>query len=111
MKFSVLATFLGVGRDGTGRTNKQTNGQTDIGTDRLFSENIILDLITGDAADHIANEIMKSEGLKSEAAHKARLALMLGKAKFKDFKGVQQIYEDIKVFFPARDQTMHPSIF
>ena len=56
-------------------------------------------MISGGAADHIANEIMKSEGLKSEAAHKARLALMLGKAKFKDFKGVQQIYEDIKVFF------------
>ena len=68
-------------------------------------------MISGGAADHIANEIMKSEGLKSEAANKARLALMLGKAKFKDFKGVQQIYEDIKVFFPERDQTMHPSIF
>ena len=34
------------GRDGTGQTgqtDKQTNRQTDIRTDRLFSENIILD--------------------------------------------------------------------
>ena len=31
------------GRDGTGR-DKRTDKQTDIGTDRLFSENIILDI-------------------------------------------------------------------
>ena len=43
MKFSVSVTFLvgGTGRDG--QTDKRTNGRTDIGTDRLFSENIILD--------------------------------------------------------------------
>ena len=42
MKFSVLVTFFcdGTGRDGT---DGQTDGQTDTGTDRLFSENIILD--------------------------------------------------------------------
>ena len=32
--------FFVTGRDGT---DKRTNGRTDIGTDRLFSENIILD--------------------------------------------------------------------
>ena len=32
-------TFFGTGCDGTGRTN----GRKNIGTDRLFSENIILD--------------------------------------------------------------------
>ena len=32
--------------DGTdGQTDGRTNGRTDIGTDRLFSENIILDLV------------------------------------------------------------------
>ena len=37
-------TFLG-DRDGDGDgTDKQTDGGTDIWTDRLFSENIILDL-------------------------------------------------------------------
>ena len=35
---------FGTGRDG--RTNRQTDKQTDIGTDRLFSENIILDYRT-----------------------------------------------------------------
>ena len=42
MKFSVSVTFF---CDGTGRdvTDGRTNGQTDIGTDRLFSENVILD--------------------------------------------------------------------
>ena len=39
-KFSISATFLG-GRDGTGQTGREDG--TDIGTDRLFSENIILD--------------------------------------------------------------------
>ena len=48
--FSEIFCFVdffggGTGQDGTGRTNKQTNGQTDIGTDRLFSENIILDRV------------------------------------------------------------------
>ena len=40
MKFSVSVTFFcdGTGRDGW------TDGQTDIGTDRLFSENNILDI-------------------------------------------------------------------
>ena len=44
VKFSVSVTFFcdGTGRDGTWRTD----GQTDIGTDRLFSENIILDFFT-----------------------------------------------------------------
>ena len=44
MKFSVSVTFF---CDGTGRTDrrtdKQTDGWTDIGTDRLLSENIILE--------------------------------------------------------------------
>ena len=46
MKFSVSVTFF---CDGTGRdvTDGQTDGQTDTGTDRLFSENIILDEIFG----------------------------------------------------------------
>ena len=41
MKFSVSVTFFcdGTGRDGTGLMDKRT----DTGTDRLFSENIILD--------------------------------------------------------------------
>ena len=34
----------GTGRDGTGRDGR-TDTHTDIGTDRLFSENIILDLV------------------------------------------------------------------
>ena len=38
--------FYGTGRDGTdGRTHTHTDGRTDIGTDRLFSENIILDVL------------------------------------------------------------------
>lgn len=52
--------------------------------------------IAGGAADHLANEIIKSEGLKSEAAHKARLALIQGKAKFQNFNGVLQTCEDVK---------------
>ena len=41
MKFSVLVTFF---CDGTGRTHGRTDTWMDgIGTDRLFSENIILD--------------------------------------------------------------------
>ena len=50
MKFSVLVTFF---CDGTGRD--VTNGRTDIGTDRLFSENIILDSVKNDLPD---NEIL-----------------------------------------------------
>ena len=50
----------------------------------------------GGAADHLANEIIKSEGLKSDAAHKARLALIQGKAKFQNFNGVLQTCEDVK---------------
>ena len=53
-------------------------------------------MFLGGAADHLANDIITQEGLESEAAHKARLALMLGKAKFNDFNGVLQTYEDIK---------------
>ena len=53
-------------------------------------------LFPGGAADHLANEIIKSEGLKSEAAHKARLALIQGKAKFQNFNGVLQTCEDVK---------------
>ena len=53
-------------------------------------------LSPGGAADHLANEIIKSEGLKSEAAHKARLALIQGKAKFQNFNGVLQTCEDVK---------------
>ena len=52
--------------------------------------------LPGGAADHLANEIIKSEGLKSEAAHKARLALIQGKAKFQNFNGVLQTCEDVK---------------
>ena len=40
MKFSVSVTFFVTGQD---VTDGRTDGQTDIGTDRLFSENIILD--------------------------------------------------------------------
>ena len=53
-------------------------------------------LFPGGAADHLANEIIKSEGLKSDAAHKARLALIQGKAKFQNFNGVLQTCEDVK---------------
>ena len=56
----------------------------------------LLFLLPGGAADHLANEIIKSEGLKSEAAHKARLALIQGKAKFQNFNGVLQTCEDVK---------------
>ena len=44
--FSEIFCFGDFFCDGTGRdvTDGRTNGQTDIGTDRLFSENIILDM-------------------------------------------------------------------
>ena len=51
---------------------------------------------TGAEADMIANEIIESEGLKSEAAHQARLSLMYGRSKFNDHHGVLQIYDEIK---------------
>lgn len=47
----------------------------------------------GEAADQLANEIILEHG--GEEAHKARLALMLGKAKFRDYHGALQTYEDI----------------
>lgn len=50
---------------------------------------------TGCAADTLANEIINREGVKSEAAHRARLAVMLGKAKFSDFHGVMQTHDEI----------------
>lgn len=50
---------------------------------------------TGCAADNLAAEIINREGAKSEAAHRARLAIMLGKAKFSDFHGVTQTYDEI----------------
>ena len=41
--FSEIFYFGDFYCDGTGRDGTERDGQTDIGTDRLFSENIILD--------------------------------------------------------------------
>ena len=48
--FCFIAFFWG--RDGTDGTDRQTDKQTDIRTDRLFSENIILDVMYADLFQH-----------------------------------------------------------
>ena len=47
-------------------------------------------------AEELAAKIIKNHGTESQEAHQARLALMVGKAKFRNFSGVLQIYEEIK---------------
>jgi len=48
-------------------------------------------------AEEIAEDIIANSP-DGEAGHKARLALMIGKAKFNDFKGVNTLYQDIRNF-------------
>ena len=51
----------------------------------------------GGEAEHLASKIIQESGLQSEAAEKARLALILGRARFEDYAGVLQAFEEIKV--------------
>ena len=51
----------------------------------------------GGEAEHLASHLIQELGLQSPGAGKARLAILLGRSKFEDHKGVLQIFEEIKV--------------
>lgn len=51
----------------------------------------------GGEAEHLASLIIQEHGIQSPGADKARLALLLGRSKFEDHKGVLQIFEEVKV--------------
>ena len=54
-------------------------------------------LFRGGEAEHLASHLIQELGLQSPGAGKARLAILLGRSKFEDHKGVLQIFEEIKV--------------
>ena len=53
----------------------------------------------GGEAEHLASLIIQEHGIQSPGADKARLALLLGRSKFEDHKGVLQIFEEVIIRF------------
>lgn len=51
----------------------------------------------GGEAEHLASLLIQEHGIQSPGADKARLALLLGRSKFADHKGVLQVFEEVKV--------------